>query len=342
MKLWASILKDIKLSMKNYYTYILLAFVAAFVITSVYLIPDEFKNEPPVYVYVDAEGPMADFVLGEMREDEMVIIESRDEIINNMKEKRNSIGLNIFVNNNKMVMEFITQGYESDRLKDIMEAHIMGWAAIEAGYEPNSFVTILESNNPNIPVNKGMLPVFLVMESAFMGLFMIAAYIYQDKEEGTIKAYAVSPATIWQYLLSKVVVFILFGWVSGLLATILIMGLNIQYLQFMLLLTAASIVGSMLGLIVAGIFDSFIKAMTGIFVLVFILGLTVVSYYMPSFSPIYIKVLPTYPMLFAFREVLFPTGNSGLVYTNVLGYLAASAVLFFIANKVHEKSLARG
>lgn len=340
MKLWASILKDIKLSAKNYYTYILLIFVAVFVVVAIFFVPGEFNNETSVYAYVEAKGPGSDMFLEQMRDEGMHMAQSREDILRNMEKDRSSIGLYIYQENDKMVMEFITQGYESDKLKEIMEAHMMGWAAMEAGYEPNSRVTVLESGNPSIPVNKGMLPIFLVMESAFMGLFMIAAYIYQDKEEGTIKAYAVTPATLWQYLLSKVVVFVLFGWISGLLVTVFIMGWDIQYLQFMLLLTVASIFGSVLGLVVSGLFDSFTKAMTGLFVLMFILGLSVISYYMPSFSPVYIRMLPAYPLLFAFREVLFPVGRADMVYTNILLYLAISAVLFYIAVKIHEKKLA--
>lgn len=276
----------------------------------------------------------------ELQKDGSSLVISRDEILQRIRENRSSIGLYISTQENKLVYEFILQGYESDRLKATMEAHVVGWATMEAGYPVNSTITVLESNNPNIPVNKGMLPVFLVMESALMGLFMVAAYIFQDKEEGTIRAYAVTPATLWQYLLSKVVVFVLFGWVSGLFATILIMGFNLQYLQFMFLLTSASIFGTVLGLLVSGLFNSFMKSMAGIFALMFILGASVVSYYTPSFSPVYIKVLPTYPMLFAFREVLFPTGNAALVYMNVLGYLAASAVLFVISVRLHKKRFA--
>ncbi|NLG89163.1 MAG: ABC transporter permease [Clostridiaceae bacterium] len=339
MKLWALVVKDIKLSAKSNYTYIVLVFVIVFVVVAVFFVPDEFTNDPEVFVHAGTEGLLSGKIEKALDVDEVVFYGSRDEVISNMKKDRTSIGVDITTENGKMVIEFITQGYESERLKKILEAHVMGWAALETGYEPNSYVTVLESNNPDIPANKGMLPVFLVMESAFMGFFMIAAYVFQDKEEGTIKAYAVTPAKIWQYLLSKVLVFVLFGWVSGLLATIIIMGPGIRYLQFMLLLTSASIFGSMLGLIAAGLFTSFTKAMNVIFVVAFVLGITVIPYYMPSFSPVYIRILPTYPLLFAFREVLFPTGNTVLVYTNVLGYLAASAVLFYIANKLFEKKL---
>lgn len=326
--------------MKNYYTYILLIFVAVFVITAVFLVPEEFSNEPPLYVYVEDAGPFNDVIQKQLQGQENHHVASREGIIQKMAGNRSSVGLVISMENNIMIYEFITQGYESEKLMGIMEAHVMGWAAMEAGYPINSTITRLENDNPYIPVNKGMLPVFLVMESAFMGLFMVAAYIFQDKEDGTIRAYAVSPASMWQYLLSKVLVFVLFGWVSGLLATIFIMGPAIQYFPFMLLLTSASIFGTVLGLLVSGLFSSFTKAMTGIFSLVLILGVTVISYYMPAFSPIYVRVLPTYPMLFAFREVLFPTGNPVLVYTNVLGYLSASVVLFLIAVKFHEKKIA--
>ena len=44
-------------------------------------------------------------------------------------------------------------------------------------------------------------------------------------------------------------------------------------------------------------------------------------------------------MLFAFRETLYDVGNTGYIYTNVLGFSAASVILFLLANYRFKKTL---
>jgi hypothetical protein len=60
---------------------------------------------------------------------------------------------------------------------------------------------------------------------------------------------------------------------------------------------------------------------------------------MPSFSPLLIRVLPSYPLLFSFREAFMTSPDVGYIYTNVALFLGLGAVFFLMANARFKKTL---
>lgn len=184
-----------------------------------------------------------------------------------------------------------------------------------------------------------MLPVFLAMNAAFMGLFIIASYIFLDKAEGAVKAFAVSPAKVWHYLAGKMGVVAVTGLASGLLTVALVAGVHAHYPLFVVLLLATNAFGSAVGLFIASFFDDLSSAMGWVFGSVALLGLAAVSYYLPSFSPLAVRLLPSYPMLFAFRETLLAAPDAGLVWANVGGYSAGAFALFLLAERQYRRRM---
>ena len=129
------------------------------------------------------------------------------------------------------------------------------------------------------------------------------------------------------------------GIISGFLLMIVVVGTKANYLHFSILLITTSLFGSALGLFIASFFDSMTKAMGCLFSFVLIFALAATSYFSPSFSPTIIKFLPSYPIMFAFREVLLNNPNINYVYMTVLGFGIASIVLFIGANYRFKKTL---
>ena len=70
-----------------------------------------------------------------------------------------------------------------------------------------------------------------------------------------------------------------------------------------------------------------------------LLAFAAISYYTPAFSPLFIRILPSYPMLFAFRETLMKAADVGYIYANVGGFGALAIVLFLLANMRFKKTL---
>jgi hypothetical protein len=64
-----------------------------------------------------------------------------------------------------------------------------------------------------------------------------------------------------------------------------------------------------------------------------------IAYFIPGWDPVWIKVLPSYPLLQGFKEVILPGGD--IVYPLIVsaGFLAAGVILFAFANIRFKKTL---
>lgn len=342
MKLWYSFLKDMSLSLKSFYIYIELIMAFIFVAVLLFVVPENFESKMTVYASFDLEESYETTIKDALAEseDEITYLDSRDEVKAKLEDDRSSVGLYISSEDNKIKYEYILQGYENEKFRNIIETSTKAALASEMpNYEKVTKTTTLDNNTEKLSDRLNMLPVFLVMNAAFMGLFIIASYIFLDKDEGTIKAFAVTPASVWQYLLSKVGVMLVSALMSGLIATIFIAGTKPNYIHLILLLIACNIFGSSIGLFIASFFDSITKAMGWLYMAIITMGFSTVSYYMPSFSPTVLKVLPSYPMLFAFRETLLENGNISYIYSNVAGFTVLAIIFFLLANKRFKKTL---
>ena len=342
MKLLYSFLKDMQLALKSFYIYMELGFSLVFVAVMLLAVPENLDPKVTVYTYLDLEGPSQAMAEESLAQEgyEIVLLPSREEVEAKLADNRSSVGLAVALEDGTIVYDYILQGYEDEKFRNIIKTSIeSGFAKGMPGYENVTTVTTLAGNVEKLSDRLNVLPVFLALNVAFMGLFIIASYIFLDKDEGTIKAFAVTPAKVWHYLLSKMGVMLVSGLMSGLVATAFIAGLKAHYLHLILLLIACNAFGSALGLFIASFFDTMTKAMGWLYMSIIVLALAVVSYYMPAFSPLVIRILPSYPMLFAFRETLHEVSDLRYIYANVLGFSLAGVVLFLLSNWRFKKTL---
>ncbi len=342
MKLLYSFLKDMQLSLKSFYIYIELGFALVFVAVMLFAVPENFEPKATVYAYLDLEGPNQVMAEESLTQEgyEVILLLSREEVEAKLADNRSSVGLAVTLEDGRIVYDYILQGYEDEKFKNIIKTSIeSGFAREMPGYENVTTVTTLEANGEKLSDRLNILPVFLALNAAFMGLFIIASYIFLDKDEGTIRAFAVTPAKVWHYLLSKMGVMLISGLMSGLVATAFIAGLKAHYLHLILLLIACNAFGSALGLFIASFFDTMTKAMGWLYMSIIVLAFAAVSYYMPAFSPLVIRMLPSYPMLFAFRETLYEVSDLRYIYANVLGFSLAGVAFFLLSNWRFKKTL---
>ena len=342
MKLLYSFLKDMQLSLKGFYIYIELGFALVFVAVLLFVVPENFEPKVTVYAYLDLEGSYKAMAEESLTREgyEITLLSSREEVEAELADNRSSVGLAVSLEDDTIIYDYILQGYENEKFKNIIKTLIESeFAGKMPEYRNVTTVTTLEGNVEKLSDRLNILPVFLGLNAAFMGLFIIAAYIFLDKDEGTIKAFAVTPAKIWHYLLSKMGVMLVAGLMSGLIATVFIAGTKAHYLHLILLLIACNGFGSALGLFISSFFDTMTKAMGWLYASVIILAFAAVSFYMPAFSPLIIRILPSYPMLFAFRETLYEISNLGYIYANVLGFSLAGVAFFLLSNWRFKKTL---
>jgi hypothetical protein len=81
------------------------------------------------------------------------------------------------------------------------------------------------------------------------------------------------------------------------------------------------------------------KSMGVIYIIIIVLTFSTISYYMPAFSPAIIKLLPSYPMLFAFRETLLVEPKLVYIYGNIVLFCVLALIFFLLANRRFKKTL---
>ena len=331
-----------KLSAKGFYFYVEIGFALVFIAVLLFVVPDKMESKRTVYAYIDLPETYQSMTDKTLSQDdvEFIQLESREQVETELDKNRSSVGLVIHMDNNKVVFDYILQGYEDEKFRNIIQTSILNeFASKIPSYKSITTVTTTKENLEVLPLKINMLPLFLAMNSAFMGLFIIASYIFLDKEEGTIRAFAVTPAKVWHYLLGKIGVMMVSGLITGLLTAICIAGFNVNYLHLIMLLIATNAFGTALGLFISSFFDTMTKAMGWLYMSIVILAFASISYYMPAFSPLIIRILPSYPMLFAFRETFLQAGDIGYIYANVLGFTAAAVIFFLLSNFRFKRTL---
>jgi hypothetical protein len=173
---------------------------------------------------------------------------------------------------------------------------------------------------------------------SLMGFFIVMAYIFYDKAEGVIKAFAVTPSSIWKYLISKIFVILTTVIVSSSIITIPVMGGQPNYLLFYIFLIITTFAIASLGLLVASFFDNISKAFGVMYAIMISLMIPAFSYFIPSFDPLWLRFFPSYPLLQGFKEIML-NGDAGYVLTYSLVFLAGGLALFILVDIRFKKTL---
>lgn len=343
MRLLYNFLKDMRLSSKSFYFYMEIGFTVIIIAVLLFVVPENFETNLSIYLHLDVDDAMYTEIMGTLGDnstDEITVVDSRESLEEAMAENRSSVGLSIYRENDQTVYNFVLQGYEEEKFKNIIKTTVETAFANEMfGDTDNITITTLNQGVEKLSDRINMIPIILTMNVSFMGLFIIASYIFLDKEEGTIRALAVTPNRMWEYLLGKMGVLLVSGVISGFLLMIVMVGTKANYLHFTILLISTSLFGSALGLFVSSFFDTMTKAMGWLFMIIIIFALAATSYFTPSFSPMIIKFLPSYPIMFAFREVLLNNPDIIYIYTTAIGFGIATIFLFVAANYRFKKTL---
>jgi hypothetical protein len=337
-KLFVTFGKDLKLSINGLYFYIEIIMAIVFIAVMLIAVPNEFESNYNYYAVIDSS--LAEINVLQEQPENMIIVNSREELEEAMSNDRNSIGVSMTTLNNTLNMEIILQGHESEKLRNFIKAEIEGYFITqEIAVTEHIEIEKLQEHPEKLSDRENILPVYLTINVALMGLFIIAAYIFLDKEEGLVKAYAVAPVKIWSYLASKAMVILVLGLFTSIIVVFSIVQFRVNYFLLMLMIISFNIFGSALGVLITSFYNSMIKAMEALYAVILIMMLGSITYFIPSFNPLWIRVLPVYPMLFSFRELLLNHGDKGYILQNILLFLAIGSVLFYFATKRFEKNL---
>ena len=368
MKLWSSFKKEMLLASRSFYFYIELGLAALLLFVLLFVIPENFDSKADEYLYYDVpESAWATFEADLLREDEDGQVETvefkwNDEIVQARLYETEGTRYHVFENEEAAVgiadkerayagstymndageisYTFYIQGYETERvLNTVAVFHNEEVSVLSDAFDAQEVRVLHEGQQNLLTDRQNMIPSFLTFNGSLMGLFILASYIFLDKKEGVIKAYAVSPSPVWQYLLSKTFVVTITSLVTSLLITIPVMGWQPNYWLMIIFLIFTGFFASALGLILASFYDDISQSFGVFFVLVVGLMLPNIAYFIPSWNPQWIKLIPSYYMQEGFKELILPGGDAGYILLVSFSFLVVGLVLFWIAYRRFKKTL---
>jgi ABC-type Na+ efflux pump permease subunit len=140
------------------------------------------------------------------------------------------------------------------------------------------------------------------------------------------------------YLLSKVLVVLTTSLLSSLAVTVPVMGLQPNYLLFIPAAALVSVFSCMLGLWLASFFEDLKSAFGVLFLIMAVMMLPAMSSIIPGFAPLWLRLMPTYPMLQAVTQSLLPRPDVWYTLLVLLAMAAVSAVLLYWSEHRYRKS----
>ena len=167
--------------------------------------------------------------------------------------------------------------------------------------------------------------------------------MFEEREEGTLRAVRVSPAGTLNYILSKTVLFSLMGLIYGVMAVLITMGFSVNYFNLIVVVILGSVLMSLIGMIMGALFKNLSEWFFPGVALLMINMLPLFSYGMPVYSPKFIKWIPSYPLIFATRDILFFRDKTGVLGPVVLLIGIEVLVVFALTYLVvHKKMMKDG
>lgn len=367
MKLVWSFVKELKIASRGFYFYIEIFMSALILAVFLFAVPENFSTKGTEYIYLDMPKEAINIYLEKalevdldnkvdrvkvkidkkekdadlyITEDKKIyVLGSREDVIYMADKERKISAVVKMDGQNNLKYEYYLQGYESQKLKNLLKIiHVKPSDEIQSTMD-NQDVRPISTNYEMLSDRENMIPSVLVFNGSLMGLFIIAAYIFLDRQEGVIKAYALTPSPIWQYLMSKIGVIVVMSIISSFIVLIPIMGLKPNYLLLLALLISTGFFASSLGLVIASFYKNLIQAFGAIYAFMILMIIPNIAYFLPSWNPQWIKIIPTYLMLEGFKSILLGSGDTLYILTMSGGFLSTGLILFFIANYRYNKTL---
>ena len=198
------------------------------------------------------------------------------------------------------------------------------------GTQPAPVATVLlDEQAKTVPFHLTSTPIFICFEALMVGFILGGALMLSEKQDGTVRALRVSPIRTGAYIVSKTLLFSAIGTVYASLICVLTVGVSIHWGLFLFLSFFGTAIFTMIGLAYTTPFRDMSGWFFSMVVLLSVNMLPVISYSSPAFTPFWMKLIPSYPILMAYRAALFG-GALDLRYT-VAAMAAWGAISYLLA-----------
>ncbi len=220
----------------------------------------------------------------------------------------------------RVVLEGNERGFDELLIKSLVTS---------ARGTPEGFIKSTRSLGGDGAPIAGYAAVLMVMLGLLIGGLLIGFSIVEEKESGVIRALAISPIKIREYLIARATFALIIGAVSGSLSLVIITGFSVSFASFAPALMISLLAALPFGFIIGSFADNqmtafaLVKLLMGVF-----MSLPLVSIFVPASLQWIFYPLPNYWMF-----VLLSNAVIGEAWTHT-GYLvsaiatALSGVLF--------------
>lgn len=301
---------------------IFLAGIFVVLVVVYHLLPDSVEIGPSVVVLGGDE------LSGELEIDEDAeIVSSREELEEAVA--GGSVGIVADASGDVLRFELVVGPGLSERSVALVESGLRYAIAQQLpGALDGLEIEYLTAPRPALTIPQIYVPMIAMFEVAILGFMFVAVMVFQERQDGAIRAYRVSPSGTARYVVAKVLTWTLLGVIYGavfVFATLLFSMTPAAWLTFLALLVLVNVFMTAVGLIVASFFRSISEWFFVGLVLLVINMVPQVSFANPSFSPEWIKAIPSYPALFAMRDIFYGSAPAAGLGGGVGGDAAAEA-----------------
>lgn len=330
--------KDLILGIKDVMIIMEITFSILTALFLLFLVPKEVKNDAIVFVY-DQPKLIESFVFEfdpDIEEDGEYYVNSREEVIKGIIEHKSAVGLIVEdAGDGRYNTTLLTQPYTTKGMIDYIDIDIEDILSIlhpPYGIYPQEIYEMIEvealqlGRKDDIPFNQRMVPSLIYMMVGIMGMFAMVSLVGQEREDMTLRAYRVSPADLSEFLTSKHLTILITGFFSFSFLYIPVIGLT-GYLYSLLIIILTIYIGSCVGIIFGSFFSSAMEAISWIMLLMIILSLPAVSLFIPIFSPVWLKFIPSYYSLFALEAAMLPDNNVDIIYRGLIVLTGISLIM---------------
>ncbi|MBU1149100.1 ABC transporter permease [Patescibacteria group bacterium] len=342
--------KDIVLGIKNIFVIMELAFAVFIALLLLFIIPEDLKTEPLIFIHNSTEVAQSIGNEAEAEETGRYYVDSREEVVIGMEENRNALGMIISQQDDgQYQVEFLTQPNTSEQIVWEMEREMSDLLAItaqtEGTYPPDVFeevaVTALQSGvRDSLPFNKRIMPAVLMMMVGILGLFAMISLVGQERSDQTIRAYRATPASLWEFIISKHLVILVTGLGSFLILYLPLIGWQgLLYSLMIIILTI--IMGSSIGVILGSFFINPLGGMLWVMLLMMFFALPATSLFSPIFSPQWLRFIPSYHSIFALDAAIFPDSNSHIIWQGAAILAGLNLLLVPLSSLIFKKMIGR-
>lgn len=302
---------DLKMVLKNIFFWVLIGMLIAIILVVNFLLPEKIATTSPNIVTYGLE------ISGYKQADNI------DELKELVAQNKNTVG--VVLDKNKFTV--LANNFSEKQAAAVVLPFID-----QTARTTQVSISQTESTINPPPFNKHCLPVFICFEAVVQGFLLAGVLMLNEKSGKIVRALQVSPIRAFHYWIAKILLFSIVGSLYALLMAVFTVGLRFPVVPFILVSMLASAMFTMLGMITV----VFFRSLNNWFMLAsLVLGinmLTMFAYIFPSLSLPFMRLIPSYPFIFTFEQILF--GNLKLtsdvisifVWLSILGVASIACI----------------